>query len=103
MNAPASTQRPTPGRTPGGRERAAKRARGPRRGTAAAVEDRPLRLLPGRTRPMSEDERTRLVGALAELLADWLQAHQERLPSSLRSPANPDLMDPSPRAQEPMP
>jgi hypothetical protein len=34
---------------------------------------------------MSEEEHKRLVGALAELLADWLAAHPERRPGALRS------------------
>jgi hypothetical protein len=60
---------------------------------AAAGDDRPLRLLEGRTRAMNEEERKRLVAALAELLADWLQAHPERRPSSLRSGRECDLVD----------
>jgi hypothetical protein len=69
-------------------------------GTAGG-EDRPLRLLAGRTRPMSGEEHRRLVSALAELLADWLEAHPERRPSSLRSTSECDLVDrDGPRAQE---
>jgi hypothetical protein len=48
---------------------------------------------------MREDEQRRLVAALAELLADWLTAHPERLPSSLRSGRECGLVD-VPHAEE---
>ncbi len=60
-------------------------ARKPRRGCGGPTQDRPLRLLAGRTRPMSDQERARLVDALAELLTDWLAAHPETLFSVLKS------------------
>ncbi|HEV3321488.1 MAG TPA: hypothetical protein VG147_04775 [Solirubrobacteraceae bacterium] len=58
-----------------------------------------MRLLVGRTRAMSEEEHRRLVGALAELLADWLVAHPERRPGALRSTPGSGLVQ-GPRAQE---
>ncbi len=51
----------------------------------------PIRLLPGRTLPMSREQERRLVRALAELLAEWLEAHPERLPASLRTGRGCDL------------
>jgi hypothetical protein len=42
---------------------------------------------------MSTQEQQRLVGALAELLADWLTAHPERLPSNMRAATTPRLLD----------
>lgn len=65
--------------------RSAPRAR--RGDCTPAARERPLRLLAGRTLPMSEDERARLTGALAELLADWLTSHPERLPRGLAIPS----------------
>jgi len=108
MSARGSHERPAaPGRAPARRQHGGERpghagrgAHAPRRATrTAAVEDRPLRLLVGRTRPMSEPEYGRLVAALAELLADWLGDHPERLPSDLRTAASSDLLD-GPDAKE---
>jgi hypothetical protein len=56
------------------------------------AEDRPLRLLPGKTRAMTSGEEQQLVDALAELLAVWLAAHPDRLPDSLRSRLKRDLL-----------
>ena len=55
--------------------------------------ERPLGLLTGRTRPMSNEEEDQLVGALAELLADWLADHPDRLPVGLRSARECGLVD----------
>jgi hypothetical protein len=89
---PAGAERSRPGH-------AARGASGQCRGSGAAAGDRPLRLLVGRTRAMSEEEHRRLVGALAELLADWLVAHPERRPGALRSTPGSGLVQ-GPRAQE---
>lgn len=85
---PAETAKQTPRRAaPGAR-------RGARRGCQGSDErDQPLRLLPGRTRLMSEQQRSQLVDALAELLTDWLREHPERLPASLRSTPRSGLVD----------
>ena len=45
----------------------------------------PIRLLPGRTRPMSREQEQRLVRALAELLVEWIEAHPERASRRLRT------------------
>jgi hypothetical protein len=44
-------------------------------------DEKPLRLLPGKTRAMTDSEETQLVDALSELLADWLADH----PNAFRS------------------
>jgi len=41
---------------------------------------------------MNEEEHDSLVGALAELLADWLTTHPERRPAGLRSTPEPGLV-----------
>jgi hypothetical protein len=48
---------------------------------------------------MNSAEEERLIDALAELLADWLGAHPEKLPAGLRSAPSSGLLD-GPRAQE---
>jgi hypothetical protein len=97
-------------RPPGGEPARAGRARSRQAATrpstppdataAAGAEDRSLRLLAGRTRPMSSEEHARLVSVLAELLADWLEAHPERRPGALRFGAECGLVEDGPRAQE---
>jgi len=52
-----------------------------------------VRLLPGKVRAMSERETKQLVNALSELLADWLQAHPEKLPTGLRSAPSSGLLN----------
>lgn len=42
-------------------------------------DEKPLRLLPGKTRAMTDSEETQLVDALSELLADWLADHPKSL------------------------
>jgi hypothetical protein len=42
---------------------------------------------------MSERETKQLVNALSELLADWLQAHPEKLPTGLRSAPSSGLLN----------
>jgi hypothetical protein len=59
----------------------------------------PLRLLPGRTLPMNREQEQRLVRALAELLAEWIEAHPEGLPAGLRTGRGCDL-DGCSRAKE---
>lgn len=66
---------------------------------AQAGSDAPLRLLPGRTRPMSGEQEQRLVCSLAELLVDWIEAHPGGLPEGLRSAHRSDL-DGCSRAKE---
>jgi hypothetical protein len=66
-----------------------KRHRHPRRDTGA---DAPLRLLPGKTRPMTGEEERQLVEALAELLVEWVEARPERLPAGLRTGRGCDLV-----------
>jgi hypothetical protein len=51
----------------------------------------PIRLLPGRTLPMSREQEQGLVRVLAELLVEWIEARPERLPSSLRTGRGCDL------------
>jgi hypothetical protein len=58
---------------------------------AQTSSDAPLRLLPGRTRPMSCEQEQQLVGSLAELLVDWIEAHPGGLPEGLRSSRRSDL------------
>ncbi len=52
----------------------------------------PIRLLPGRTLPMSREQEQGLVRALAELLVEWIEARPERLPSRLRTGRGCDLV-----------
>lgn len=66
--------------------------RRPRRPACVRADDRPLRLLPGKTRAMTSSEEQQLVDALAELLAVWLAAHPDRLPDTLRSRLKRDLL-----------
>lgn len=70
-------------------------------GECAPAAPRELRLLPGRTIPMSPAQRAELVDALAELLADHLQtARNERL-ECLRSSRRPGLVHvPRPEEQQ---
>jgi hypothetical protein len=77
-------------RTPRAAVQAAHRQRRP---ACVKVEDRPLRLRAGHTRPMTEVEEQELVDALAELLADWLVAHPDQMPDALRSGGKPDLLE----------
>jgi hypothetical protein len=77
-------------RTPGTSTGAARRQRRP---ACVKVEDRPLRLRAGHTRPMTEAEELELVDALADLLADWLVAHPDQMPDALRSGRKPDLLE----------
>jgi len=77
-------------RTPRATVQAARRQRRP---ACVKVEDRPLRLRAGYTRPMSEAEEQELVDALADLLADWLVAHPDQMPDALRSGRKPDLLE----------
>jgi hypothetical protein len=51
----------------------------------------PIRLLLGRTLPMSREQEQGLVRVLAELLVEWIEARPERLPSSLRTGRGCDL------------
>jgi len=68
------------------KQRGTRRAGDSRRGACVGTgEEKPLRLLPGKVRAMTESEETQLVDALSELLADWLENHPERLPASLES------------------
>jgi bifunctional ADP-heptose synthase (sugar kinase/adenylyltransferase) len=50
-----------------------------------------LRLLTGRTRPMSSEQERQLVSSLAELLVDWIETHPGGLPEGLRSSLRSDL------------
>jgi hypothetical protein len=59
---------------------------------ATLGDDRPLRLLVGRTRTMSGEEQDRLLAALGELLADWFAEHPDRRPNCLRSGEGPALV-----------
>jgi hypothetical protein len=68
-------------------------ARKQRRPVCVPAADRPLQLLAGHTRPMTEVEEEQLVNALAELLTDWLAAHPDRLPDGLRPGAQCGLVD----------
>jgi hypothetical protein len=76
-------------------------AREPRRGgTCPPARDRQLCLRTSKTRGMSEKERERLVGALAELLCDWITEHPEKLPARLRSGRGRDVEDGTRTAKE---
>jgi hypothetical protein len=88
----SGTQQQAGGRADTLRQR--RRARGP-----AAEKDAPLRLLPGKTRPMTGEEEQQLVEALAELLVEWVEARPERLPAGLRTGRGCDL-DGCSRAKE---
>lgn len=70
-----------------------------RRPSCVKVEDRPLRLCAGHTRPMTEAEEQGLVDALADLFADWLVAHPDQMPAGLRSRRKRDLLEVT-RAEE---
>jgi hypothetical protein len=56
-------------------------------------------LLPGTAQPMTREQERQLIDALAELLAEWVEAHPDLLPSGLRSLAASDL-DAGPRSKE---
>jgi hypothetical protein len=58
-----------------------------------------LRLLPGDTQPMTSEQESQLVGALAELLVERFEAHPGLLSAGLRSRAGSDL-DAGPRSKE---
>jgi hypothetical protein len=58
----------------------------------AAAPAPELRLLPGRTIAMSAAQRAELVDALAELLADHIQATRRQRAGALRSDWRPDLV-----------
>jgi hypothetical protein len=70
-----------------------------RRGRLDTGADVSLRLLPGKTRPMTGEEERQLVEALAELLVEWVEARPEWLPAGLRTGRGCDL-DGCSRAKE---
>jgi hypothetical protein len=88
----SGTQQQAGGRADTLRQR--RRARGP-----VAEKDAPLRLLPGKTRPMSPQQEQRLIRSLAQLLVEWIEAHPEGLPEGLRARPRSDL-DGCSRAKE---